>query len=213
MPPFYPEPPEASMEPSLLQGNPSLRNGTTDQMRSLFGTYILQSYPSITSIGDSFEDVMKTFGSLAGMPISTDQRRKVNPGLLKDAMTGEKDYMLTVPISKLDVDLLANQTSISKNYKGKKTSKATPNPNKMLYSDKLSSLCYEAGWNGKGKQPQQQQHRGQRTTGASSKQRGIPPRYQLQVRPGFKASGTSWRVTVNLAVLPNSSPNITASLT
>jgi len=189
MPPFYPEPPEASMEPSLLQGNPSLRNGTTDQMRSLFGTYILQSYPSITSIGDSFEDAMKTFGSLAGMPISTDQRRKVNPSLLKDAMTGEKDYMLTVPISKLDVDLLANQTSISKNYKGKKTSKATPNPNKMLYSDKLSSLCYEAGWNGKGKQPQQQQHRGQRTTGASSKQRGIPPRYQLQVRPGFKASG------------------------
>jgi len=189
MPPFYPDPPAVSMEPSLLQGNPSLRNGTTDEMRSLFGTYIFQAFPRMTSIGDSFEDAMETFGSLASIPISIDQRRKINPSLLKDAMTGEKDYMLTVPISKLDVDLLANQTSISKNYKGKKISKATPNPNKMLYNDNLSSLCYEAGWNGKGKQPQQHHHRSQRSNGANSKQRGIPPRYRLQVRPGFKASG------------------------
>lgn len=189
MPPFYPDPPEVSMEPSLLQGNPSLRNGTTDEMRSLFGAYILQSYPSVTSIGNSCEDAMESFGSLANMPISTDQRRKVNPSLLKDAITGEKDYMLTVPTSKLDVDLLGNQNSISKNYKGKKVSKATPNPNKMLYNDKLSSLCYEAGWNGKGKQPQQHHHRRQRNHSASGKQKGIPPRYQLQVRPGFKASG------------------------
>jgi len=189
VPPYYPEPPAASMQPSLLQGNPGLRNGTTDEMRSLFGTYILQSYARVTSIGDTFEDAMESFGSLAGMPISTDQRRKVNPSLLKEAITGEKDYMLTVPVSKLDVDLLANQTSVSKNYKGKKNSKATPNPNKMLYNDKLSSLCYEAGWNGKGKQPQQRHHRGQRSNDTNNKQKGIPPRYQLQVRPGFKASG------------------------
>lgn len=189
MPPYYPDPPAVSVEPSLLQGNPGLRNGTMDKMRSVFGTYILQSYPRVTSIGDTFEDAMESFGSLAGMPISTDQRRKVNPSLLKDAITGEKDYMLTVPISKLNVDLLANQTSVSKNYKGKKASKATPNPNKMLYSDKLSSLCYEAGWNGKGKQPQQHHNKGQRSNGANSKQKGIPPRYQLQVRPCFKASG------------------------
>ena len=189
MPPCYPDPPSVSMEPSLLQGNPGLRNGTTDEIRSLFGTYILQSYARVTSIGNSFEDAMESFGSLAGMPISTDQRRKVSPTLLKDATTGEKDYMLTVPTSKLDVDLLANQTSISKNYKGKKTSKAIPNPNKILYNDKLSSLCHEAGWNGKGKQPQQRHHSGQRTNDANNKQKGIPPRYQLQVRPGFKASG------------------------
>jgi len=132
---------------------------------------------------------MESFGSLAGMPISTDQRRKVNPTLLKDAITGEKDYMLTVPITKLDVDLLANQNSISKNYKGKKPNKARPNPNKMLYNEKLSSVCYEAGWNGKGKQPQQHHHRGQRSNGANNKQKGIPLRYQLQVRPDFKASG------------------------
>jgi len=189
VPPYYPEPPAVSMEPSLLQGNPGLRNGTTDEMRSLFGTYILQSYTRVTSIGDSYEDAMESFGSLAGMPISTDQRRKVNPTLLKEAITGEKDYMLTVPVSKLDVDLLANQTSISKNYKGKKANKVTANPNKMLYNDKLSSLCYEAGWNGKGKQPQQRHHRGQRSNDTNNKQKGIPPRYQLQVRPGFKASG------------------------
>lgn len=189
MPQYYPDPPPVSMEPSLLQGNPGLRNGATDEMRSLFATYILQSFARVTSIGNSVEDAVESFGSLASMPISMDQRRKVNPALLKDAITGEKEYMLTVPTSKIDVDLLANQTPVSKNYKGKKNIKAIPNPNKMLYNDKLSSLGYEAGWNGKGKQPQQRQHRGQRTNDTNTKQKGIPPRYQLQVRPGFKASG------------------------
>mmetsp|Transcript_12503 Transcript_12503/g.29312 ORF Transcript_12503/g.29312 Transcript_12503/m.29312 type:complete len:1518 (-) Transcript_12503:118-4671(-) len=189
MPPFYPDAPAVSLEPSLLQGNPGLRNGTTDEMRSLFSTYILQTPPTVTTIGEAYEDAMEAFGSLAAMPISTDQRRKVNPSLLKEATTGEKDYMLTVPISKLDIDILANQNSVSKNYKGKKLSKSLPNPNKILYNEKLSSMCYEDGWNGKGKQPQQQHHRGKRNNSAGGKQKGIPPRYQLQVRPGFKASG------------------------
>jgi PAB-dependent poly(A)-specific ribonuclease subunit 2 len=185
MPPFYPVEPAVSLDPTLLQGNPELRNGTTDEMRCLFSTYILQTYPTITSIGDSFEDAMSTFGEIGGIPIGGIPIRKINQSLLKEATTGEKEYMLTVPTSKLHVDLLINHNTVSKNYKGKKT-KEIPNPNKMLYNVKLSSLCYEDGWNGK--QQQQQQHRGQRSNGTSTSNNGIPARYQLQIRPGFTAS-------------------------
>mmetsp|Transcript_8246 Transcript_8246/g.9139 ORF Transcript_8246/g.9139 Transcript_8246/m.9139 type:complete len:1503 (-) Transcript_8246:340-4848(-) len=170
MPPFNPAEPAVSMDPTLLQGIPELRNGATDEMRCLFTTYILQAYPTITPLGDA----------ISGIPILTDKRRKINPSLLKEATTGEKEYMLTVPTSKIDVDLLINHNSVSKNYEGKR-SKDTLNPNKMLYNNKLSSLCYEDGWNGKGKQ----QQRGQRANATVASNNTIPSRYQLQI----KASG------------------------
>jgi PAB-dependent poly(A)-specific ribonuclease subunit 2 len=95
--------------------------------------------------------------------------------------------MLTVPTSKLGVDLLANQNVISKRYKGKKIKDAIPNPNKMLYNQKISSLCYEDGLNGRRKQLSRS--RKGDSSGSSGELHHIPPRYKLQVRPGFTTSG------------------------
>lgn len=41
IPPFGPPAPALSLDPTLLQGDPNLRNGTTEEMRSIFGTYTL----------------------------------------------------------------------------------------------------------------------------------------------------------------------------
>ena len=117
-------------------------------MRSLFGMYILQSEPKLTSIGNTVEDVLTTFGLLAGTPIVNNRRRTVAPSLISAAAPGERDYILTVPTSSLDVDLLANHNVVSKRYRGK-TKDPIPNPNKFLYSSKLSPFCYEDGLNGK----------------------------------------------------------------
>ena len=112
-----------------------------------------------------------------------DKKRTVANSLLKEAATGENEFMLTIPTTKLGVDLLANHNVVSKRYKGKNIKDPIPNPNKMLYNNKLSSLCYEDGFNGKRKQ----QLRGQKSS--SGENEVIPTRYQLPVRPDFKSSG------------------------
>jgi hypothetical protein len=52
---------------------------------------------------------MSTFGEIGGIPIGGIPIRKINQSLLKEATTGEKEYMLTVPTSKLHVDLEKDQ--------------------------------------------------------------------------------------------------------
>ena len=150
MPPFVPPMSAASIDPNLLlPGNdPGMRNGNEEKIKSLFGMYILQSTPKLTSIGNTVEDALTTFGSLAGNPIIPDKRRTVIPSLLQEATPGEGDYHLTVATSKLDVDLMANHNVVSKRYRGK-TKDPKPNPNKFMYCNTLSSLCYEDGLNGK----------------------------------------------------------------
>lgn len=181
MPSFYPTDPAVSMDPTLLHGNPEIRNGITDELRCLFSSYILKSYPTITSIGESFEDAMTTFGKIAGIPILTDKRRIINQRLLKEATMGEKEYMLVVPTSTINIDLLINHSFPSKRY-GEKESRVIQNPNKILHNDSLSSLCYEDGWNGEGKQ----QYGGPQKNSAKTLSNGIPYRYQLH----FKAPGS-----------------------
>jgi hypothetical protein len=41
IPPFGPPPPDLSLDPTLLEGDQNMRNGTTEEMRSIFGTYTL----------------------------------------------------------------------------------------------------------------------------------------------------------------------------
>lgn len=41
IPPFGPPPPDLSLDPTLLQGDPNMRNGTSEEIRSIFGTYTL----------------------------------------------------------------------------------------------------------------------------------------------------------------------------
>jgi hypothetical protein len=150
MPSFFSPMPAASIDPNLLlPGNdPGMRNGADGKIKSLFGTYILQADPKLSSIGNSVEDALTTFGSLAGTPIVPNRRRSVAPSLVNEATPGEGEYLLTIPTSLLDLDLLANHNVVSKRYRGK-AKDPKPNPNKLLYCSKLSSICYEDGLNGR----------------------------------------------------------------
>lgn len=123
---------------------------------------------------------------MGSTPIIPDKRRTVAKSLLKEAAVGEREFMLTVPTSKLGVDLLANQVVVSKRYKGKKVKQAIPNPNKAIYNDKVSSICYQVGFDGK-----RTQTRGQEgaSGGSADEVIQIPVRYRLHRRPTFSASG------------------------
>ena len=41
IPPYLPPLPDLSLDPTVLQGDPNMRNGTTEEVRSIFGTYTL----------------------------------------------------------------------------------------------------------------------------------------------------------------------------
>ena len=152
MPSFVPPIPGASLDPNLLvTGNdPGMRNGGDEKIKSLFGTYVLQAEPRLTSIGNTVEDALTTFGSLASTPLIPNRRRTVAPSLVKEAAPDQGDFLLTIPTSKLDLDVLANHNVVSKRYKGK-TKDPKLNPNKFLYCGKLSSVCYKHGLNGRRK--------------------------------------------------------------
>lgn len=179
---FGPQLPPLSIDPSILQGDPSLRRGATEATRAIFGAYVMQTDPTITRIGNSAEESMTTFGAIAGDPILGGKRRTVSLSLLKEATVGEYEFMVTIPIVKLGVDLMENQNIVSTRYKGNKLKDPTLNPNKLLYNDKLSAMCYQE-WKRK-------QTSGQIDTALLSDiNSNVPARYQLPLRSGYSTSG------------------------
>jgi hypothetical protein len=144
MPSFLPAIPALSLDPILLQGNdPNLRNGPTDKIRALFTTYILQANPTVTFIGNTPEEAMSTFGPIGERPIVATSRRTVASSFINEATASDGDYGVTVPTSKLEVDLLARHGPAPRKF----NSKVILNPNKLLHTPSLSSLCYEDGLN------------------------------------------------------------------
>ena len=164
IPSFLPAIPPLSLDPSLLQANdPNIRNGPNDKFKSLFTSYVLQADPKISFVGNSAEEAMTTFGALGARPIVGASKRSVATSLLNEASKEAGDYLVTIPTSKLDVDLLAEHGSLSRRYKPHKKPKETiPNPNKLLYTANLSSMFYEDGLN------RRKQRRGQRPNGSVS---------------------------------------------
>jgi hypothetical protein len=102
------------------------------------------------------------FGSLGGKPIVPTGRRNVSQSFIKEAATGEGDFLVTIPTSKLELDILANHATRSRRRynENKAPQEIKRNPNKLLHCQKLSALCYEDGVNGKRRQ------RGQRNQGS-----------------------------------------------
>ena len=150
MPAFLPPSPPVSLDPTLLQSNDAnIRNGTSDKMKSLFTSYVLLADPTLTSIGNHAQDARPTFGSLGNMPVVASSRRTVVQNLISGAVSGHGDFMLSIPTSKLELDLLANHNPVPKRYKGGKSKEPIPNPNKLIYCSALSSSCYEDGLNGR----------------------------------------------------------------
>jgi PAB-dependent poly(A)-specific ribonuclease subunit 2 len=181
IPPFVPPMPPVSFDPSLLQGNdPNLRNGATNEIKSLFSAYILQADPKLTAIGNEAEEAMSTFGTLGGIPVVATGRRSVAQSLINKAATDAGDFMVTIPTSKLELDLLCNLKSTSKRYRGKPPKDPIPNPNKMLVHGPLLSICYDG--------PDRQR----KAKGLPSRDlydREVPIRYRLKLRPSYKTAG------------------------
>ncbi len=147
MPPFVPPAPPLSIDPKLLLTgrDPGIRPGIDERMRALVSTYILRSDPKLSSIGNSPEDALPLFGPIGASKIIPSSRRTVSASFIGDTKPAPGDFIITIPTSKLEIDLLADHNPISKRYKGKKARDPKPNPNKLLYNLKLSSLCYDDG--------------------------------------------------------------------
>ncbi|CAJ1934316.1 unnamed protein product [Cylindrotheca closterium] len=170
------------IDPTILCRNadPGRRNGNDEQTKSVFSTYVLQSIPKVSPTGFSLENSVASFGSIAGKPILYPAKRTVSESFLKEAASGEGDFLLTIPTSKLDLDIMENHASQPKRRNPKKVPQPPKlNPNKLLHCPKLSSLCYEDGLNGR--------RRRKGSTGDGKNE--IPARYRRQVRPNFKTAG------------------------
>ena len=148
-PPYIPPIPPISLDPKLLLTgtDPGKRPGADEQERALISSYILQSDPKLSFIGSSPDEALPQFGSLVGatIPIIPSRRRTLKASFIGDAKPSEGDFIVTIPTSKLEIDLLADHNSVSNGYNGKNARELKPNPNKLLYNLKLSSMCYDDG--------------------------------------------------------------------
>jgi WD40 repeat protein len=144
-----------SIDPKLLlqNGDSGMRNGNDEKIKSLFSTYVLQADPKLSSVGYSVENAVSSFGSLGGKPIIAGGRRSVSQSFIKEAATGDEDFLVTIPTPKLDLDIFADHTTRPKRRPYNKAPKQPKaNPNKLLHCQKLSALCYEDGLNGRRRQ-------------------------------------------------------------
>lgn len=196
-----------SIDPKLLlmRGNAEVRNGNDEMSKALFSMYVLQSDPRLSAVGYSIENAVASFGSLAGKTIVSGGRKTVSQTFVSEGGTGDEDFLVTIPAAKLELDLFADHSSQKKRRPYNKAPKQPKaNPNKLLHCQKLSSICYEDGVNGR------RRPRGHHKQGSVSNltsffmqlvwqyrsslnfvvaQDNIPARYRLQVRPNFRKAG------------------------
>jgi hypothetical protein len=147
VPPFAPPLPPLSLEPSLLQSeNPNVRNGMNDKLKSIFTAYTLLGEPAVSALT---LPPNSSFGPISDDVLISPGRRKVSTDLIAKADTTDGDYLMTIPSKALDIDLMENYSNRKSNRPRHKLATETlPNPNKTLYSKKLSALCYKEGFVG-----------------------------------------------------------------
>lgn len=147
-PSYVPPLPALSLDPSLLQSdNPNIRNGINDRIKSIFTAYTPTGEPTLTPLtGPNASH----FGSLTTSPLLLSSKRQISPQLEAKAVTSkEGDFLMTIPTSALEVDLLESHTTKKQNKphhnhrKGKEPSEPIPNPNKTIHARKIHALCYQ----------------------------------------------------------------------
>ena len=150
LPDYAPPLAPLSLDPTLLQSdNPNVRNGMNDRMKSIFTAYTLVGEPTLTPLTPSNA---ASFGPLTENTLLTPSRRKISSQLsAKAADASEGDYLMTIPTSSLDLDILQNHNSHKARLYQKPPRQAgeepLPNPNKTIYSKEIAALCYEEGLN------------------------------------------------------------------
>jgi hypothetical protein len=145
MPSYLPPLPPVSLDAKVLLNNsdPGVRAGGDPRECGMLSSYILQADPRLSVLGNLSEEASSSFGPLGTQKIIPSGRRTISKSFLRDNKPSPGDFITT--ISATDTDLLADHNPVSKRYKGKKSQQAKPNPNKLLYCSKLSSICYDDG--------------------------------------------------------------------
>lgn len=145
MPAFYPELPLMSIDPSVLF---SKQSGMTN---SVFSAYIMCGTPAVTPLRSQDEE--SAFGQIASKPMIPSSKRTVLESFLGVGSRTDGDSGIIVPTSAFDVSLIpkaaAKPTTSAR--KGRKGKTMLANPNKILFSDKMSSICYQQDSRKKGK--------------------------------------------------------------
>lgn len=136
LPSYIPQLPPLSLDPTLLQStDPGIRNGATDKLKSIFTSYIMCADP--TTVND---EESSAFGSFANDVLLIPPKRTISNQLIEAASKEEGDVLSTVLTSKINIDLL--EYARTDKQKARKE-QILPNPNRLLYSKKLSEVCYE----------------------------------------------------------------------
>ena len=147
-PSYVPPLPALSLDPSLLQSdNPNIRNGINDRIKSIFTAYTPTGEPTLTPLtGPNASN----FGPLTTNPLLLSSKRQISPQLEAKAITSkEGDFLMTIPTSALELDLLESHTTKKHNKphlnhrKGKEPAEPIPNPNKTIHAKKIHALCYQ----------------------------------------------------------------------
>ena len=188
LPPYVPPMPALSLDPTLLQSdNPNVRNGMNDRIKSIFTAYTLAGEPTLTPLTSTANG--SSSGPFTDTALLAPSKKLISPQLTGKAATSSKgDYLMTIPTSSLDLDLLENHSKKKTRSKHNKKLEPIPNPNKTIYSQKISAICFQPSQNRGHISSDDRSRRGDSQDETS--QNGIPPRYRLTLRPSFKSGAT-----------------------
>jgi hypothetical protein len=108
----------------------------------------LTAEPTLSVAGDPASlTTISTFGPLASDVMLAQTKLQVKPELWQSASPNTADFLHTVPISELNVDLFEDHRPNRWKQRDKKTNKnMLRNPNKLIYSS-LYNICYTESLN------------------------------------------------------------------
>lgn len=184
LPPFIPSLPLLSIEPSiLLSESPNARDGSSEKMKSIFTAYTLCAEPTLTIVDPQISS--SSPGPLNGN-VLVPSKKNVLKQLIDKGTSSKGEVSVTIPTSNLGINLLHDH-SHSRSRGGKNL---LQNPNKLLYSKDLISLCYGTTDANLRREQRSRKKVINSHHNDSINQQLIPQRYRLNIRPSFKSAGS-----------------------
>lgn len=188
VPNYTPELPAASIVPTALRSVSlgASRNNPSDKINSIFGAYTLCSEPTASVI-----DNTTAFGKFAESVLLASSKRNVSATLTKTTQGNYSQSTIAyVPAPQLEIKSLLDDHSVASSRNDKQKIHSTPllNPNKMLYTKKISERCFDADNNLR----QLSKHRNDRFVSKNNRggpeddrETKIPARYRQTMRPSY----------------------------
>jgi len=171
-PSYVPDAPELSIEPSVLQSNFVDQNPNCVYRQSIFNSFIFQEQATLSYLGNEVDkNDQQSFGPLSNKTLIQSEKRILSNKLSKIVSDQEvNDFLTSIPSSQLGLDLLS--TSGRKNVL---------NPNRLLFSKRLSAVCYDMNADPR----RNNQSRQKRDDATNVNERSVPQRYKCKYRPPY----------------------------